>query len=400
MRRRVLVTDAGRGSSVAIIRSLGRAGWDVAAADSDVRSLGFRSRYAKWKVLYPPPETHAHDAARVIAETTKRLGVALVVPVTDDVILPLAAIRQEFDGVAVLAMPSDNALGIVADKAATLELAARLGVPVPQSRVVHDATEAKAAADDLAWPVVIKPPASRTLVAGGGIRRHEVRYACDAAELAAELAGVAKWPLLLQEYCAGEGHGVELLLREGRPLAAFQHRRLREVPVSGGASSYRESVPLDPILRHHSVALLASLQFTGLAMVEFRIGERGPMLMEINGRIWGSLPLAVKSGMDFPLLMASMYLGDAPSDKMLTRYRTGVRSRNLRLEVAWIRSILRGQRRHCLGQRSRLGAIPVALRLAWPPDGYDVLCADDPLPGLAELPNIIGDGLQRMRRRQ
>ena len=40
----VLVTDAGRGSAISIIRALGRSKWRVIAADSDVKSLGFRSR--------------------------------------------------------------------------------------------------------------------------------------------------------------------------------------------------------------------------------------------------------------------------------------------------------------------------------------------------------------------
>ena len=62
--------------------------------------------------------------------------------------------------------------------------------------------------------------------------------------------------VLLQEYYRGSGQGVELLMHAGRPLAAFQHRRLREVPVNGGASAFRESVPLDGELYRHSVRLL------------------------------------------------------------------------------------------------------------------------------------------------
>ena len=55
---------------------------------------------------------------------------------------------------------------------------------------------------------------------------------------------VGRCAVLLQEYGPGEAHGVELLLVDGRPLAAFQHRRIHEVPLTGGASSLRESVPL------------------------------------------------------------------------------------------------------------------------------------------------------------
>ena len=60
--------------------------------------------------------------------------------------------------------------------------------------------------------------------------------------------------MLLQRYHAGEGHGVELLCDRGEPLAAFQHRRLHEVPITGGASALRESVPVDPTLLDYSAA--------------------------------------------------------------------------------------------------------------------------------------------------
>ena len=63
--------------------------------------------------------------------------------------------------------------------------------------------------------------------------------------------------------------------------------------MTGGASSYRESVALDARLLEDSVRLLQALRWTGLAMVEFKVGADGYHLMEINGRVWGSLPLAV-----------------------------------------------------------------------------------------------------------
>jgi predicted ATP-grasp superfamily ATP-dependent carboligase len=322
------------------------------------------------------------------------------VPVTDDVILPLRAIRASFDGVAVLAMPSSEALTIVTDKVATLRLAERIGVPVPRSRVVGSAAEARQAIDDLDWPVVVKPLRSRTY-AGAGIRRHEVSYACDRTELDRALEHEGSGPVLLQEYCIGEGHGVELLTCEGRPLAALQHRRLREVPVTGGASSFRETVPMDPALYGYSTAMLERLRYTGLAMVEFRVGRNGARLMEINGRIWGSLPLAVKSGLDFPALMARMYLGEQPEcDGVRRDYRVGVRSRNLLLEVNWIGSVLLGPRRPCPPLPPRRQAIGVAARLLYPGDGYDVLSLSDPLPGLAELTKVVRASVNGVRRRR
>ncbi len=110
--------------------------------------------------------------------------------------------------------------------------------------------------------------------------------------------------------------------------------------------------------------------------------------MEINGRIWGSLPLAVKSGMDFPARLADLYLGGgmATNGRPATDYRVGVRSRNLELEVVWIGSTLRGNRRYpFLPAPRRREAVTAAARLVLPGDGFDILSLDDPRPGLVEL---------------
>ena len=175
----------------------------------------------------------------------------------------------------------------------------------------------------------------------------------------------------------------------------FQHRRLHEVPITGGASALRESVPVDPTLLDYSVRLLRELAWTGLAMVEFRVGPAGPMLMEINGRVWGSLPLAVKSGVDFPAKLVQLHLGPevfGPGGHVNGGTpRIGVRSRNIGLELVWIASVLRKDRRYpFLPAPSRADGVRAALRLPHPADGFDVLERDDLRPGLAELAGVAG----------
>jgi predicted ATP-grasp superfamily ATP-dependent carboligase len=390
--RRVLVTDAGRTSAIAIMRSLGRRGWHVVAADADRDSVGFRSRYASERLCYPDPAADPGGAAATILEAAERGRIDLLVPVTDELVLPLAAARERLPAGCVLAVSDDEGLAATGSKVATLELAHRLGVPTPPTAVVRTPDEAVEAAPDLGWPVVVKPAVSR-LRTEGGIERFTVAYANDRAELVARMEAVGgRTSVLLQRYLPGEGHGVELLMAGGRPLAAFQHHRLREVPITGGASSFRESVALDPELLDASVRLLQALSWTGLAMVEFRVGADGPSLMEVNGRIWGSLPLAVRAGMDFPARMASLFVdGPPPEGPVDTTYRTGVRSRNLSLDVVWIGSTLRRRRRYpYLAAPRRRQALAAAAGLLRPGDGYDLLEADDPGPALAELRGLAG----------
>jgi predicted ATP-grasp superfamily ATP-dependent carboligase len=389
----ILVTDAGRGSALAIIRSLGRKGWRVIAADSDPHSLGFRSRYT-WKPLcYPSPKQAPQGCVDALFQAVQIHAVDLIIPVTDEVILPLSAERARFAGLTQLAVAEPAALEVVRDKLKTLELAGQVGVPAPRTALVHTVLEAHEQGQSFSWPIVLKPRVSRLYRNGAAIETYTVCYAETPRQLAQQMARFAgRCPVLLQEYYAGVGEGVELLLHAGRPLAAFQHRRLREVPIHGGASALRESVPLDPTLYDYAVRLLGALRWTGLAMVEFKIGAQGPKLMEINGRVWGSLPLAVFSGMDFPGRLAELYLQGPPVAQraLAAEYTVGVRARNLELEMLWIAAVLRGKRRYpFLPMPTRRQGVAALLELFNPTYKFDILSLTDPGPGLAELPKII-----------
>jgi predicted ATP-grasp superfamily ATP-dependent carboligase len=391
---RVIVTDAARGSAVAIIRSLGRHGAHVIAADSERRSPGFYSRFAAERLLYPRPDANPEGVVETLLRAAVERDVDLIVPVTDDVIVPLSGARPRFDGVCALAIAPVDALAASRDKLATLELARSLGVPTPRTALVSSAAEARHEATSLGWPVVLKPQASRVYGADEAtLETMNVTYA-DGPELLEErMRGFeGRCAVLLQEYCSGEGHGVELLTERGRPIAAFQHHRLREVPTTGGASSYRESVALDPVLYDYSVRMLEALEWTGLAMVEFKTGPRGPMLMEINGRVWGSLPLAIRSGVDFPAGLLDLHLGNGHRNGGPTNngYRVGTRARNLELEMLWIGSVLRGRPRHpYLAHPPRRAALRAIAELVSGPGGFDMGDPEDRRPAVVELGRIV-----------
>jgi predicted ATP-grasp superfamily ATP-dependent carboligase len=402
--RRVLITDAGRGSAVAFIRSLGRRGWKVTAADADPASPGFRSRFTTDRLLYPRPSERPDAVVEAILARVQRDGIDLVVPITDELLLPLAEARDRFAGLTTLAVPDAAGLAVTHDKSSTFALAERLGVPVPPTRIVDSGADVTSAGAELGYPVVVKPVASREVLPDRTITSHVVSYAADPAALAARLAALpAGTRVLLQRWLPGDGMGVELLMDHGQPLAAFEHRRLREFPPTGGASSLRESVPLDEDLYENAVRMLAELDWTGLAMVEFRRGRDGiGYLMEINGRVWGSLPLAVRAGIDFPGEVAELFVGNAPVTGRTapeTTYRPGVRARNLRLDVAWIGSVLSGRRRQPgMPWPSRRKALGAMASLLDPRIGDDLMSWSDPTPGLAQLGTIVRDALRDQRR--
>ncbi len=367
------------------------------AADADALSPGLYSRFTHDRARYPAPRKDPDQTVAAIRDLVRDRRVDVIVPVTDDVIAPLAAAGRDVIGCEIAGPPA-TALAKTQDKRATLELAERLGIPTPRTRIVRTVSDAMAAASPLGWPLVLKPERSKRYERGRPLDTFAVTYAENEVQLRGKVGAIAGGSaILLQEYCAGEGHGVGMLLHEGRPLAAFQHHRLHEFPLTGGTSSYRESVALDPVLYDHSLRLLGALRWTGIALVEFKIGDRGPRLMEVNGRVWGSLPLAVKSGVDFPARWLEFYRSGPPDDGTApqTTYLVGVRSRDLATEVAWIHSVLFGRRSYAFERRpAPLTALSAAVALL-SPLGHDVRSLADPVPGLIELARIAVVGLRR-----
>jgi predicted ATP-grasp superfamily ATP-dependent carboligase len=334
---RVLVTDGAERSALAVVRSLGRAGHEVLVAATRPRSLAAASRFCAAEVVTAPPLEEPAGFADALAAACSARGVALVVPVTDASMGAVLARRDALGGARV-PVGDASAYARLSDKAAAGAAAATLGIRVPRQCVATTANDIDTAA--LRYPVVAKP--ARSVGERDGARRkHGVRHAATRAELERVLAALpaTAFPLLVQERVVGPGLGVFLLVWDGALLASFAHRRIREKPPAGGVSVYAESVALDAGLLARSRALIDAFGFAGVAMVEYKVdaatGE--PVLMEINGRFWGTLQLAIDAGVDFPRLLVDAALGGPVAP--VTRWRVGVKSRWLWGDVdhAWAR---------------------------------------------------------------
>lgn len=398
----VLVTDADRGSALAIIRSLDRQGWRVIAGASDALSPGFHSRHTQERILYPSPLSDGNRFTDVVLDVVRTKDVDLIIPVTEEVILHFARERERFEKLCQIAMPDTSLLDLTRDKAKTIELARRLDVPVPRTFPVETEEEAVARAQMLRWPIVLKPTLSRRFDARTGkIDKLSVSYADDVETLRRQMrAYEGRSPVLLQEYYRGVGMGVELLAWDGQPLAVFQHRRICEIPVQGGASALRQSVALDPQLYEYARRLTEAMEWTGLLMIEFKVGEQGPKLMEINGRVWGSLPLASASGMDFPARLADLYRRSPlePNGNPSTDYRRGVQAADAEMLLLWLLQVLWGVRSYdFLPFPERREALPVLRRVLSPRLQYDILSLRDPVPGIMVALRLGRKGFCKIR---
>jgi predicted ATP-grasp superfamily ATP-dependent carboligase len=339
---RVLVTDGNSRAALAVTRSLGRSGHEVLVGDRRSRSLARSSRYCAAGVVYPDPFLDPDGFLASIEREVRDRRIDILLPITDVPTLLISQHRAAFEAHCRLPLPSERALDRAADKVDTLKTAMRLGVPTPRSWFLADP-----AADidpELPYPVVIKPHRSRVRTASGWIGS-TVSYAETANDLKRALnnRSPAEFPIILQEVIKGPGIGFFACYHRRTPVAVFSHRRIREKPPSGGVSVLCESVAMEPRIRESSQRLLEDLQWeSGVAMVEFKMDQRDnmPRLMEINGRFWGSLQLAIDAGVDFPRILIDT-LNAAPPKP--SAYRVGVQSRWL---LGDLDSLLQRLRRH------------------------------------------------------
>ena len=323
----VLILDGNQRSALAATRSLGRRGIPVTVADETGRSLAGSSRYCQEHFSYPSPTERPDDFLAAIQRNVAARAVRVILPMTEVSAYLLATNRDQF-APAVVPLPDADKWGQIADKCRLLQLAQQLQVPAPTTLFPANADELAAAAEHIGFPVVLKPCLSKIWSRGRctATAVHVVRNPSELDTLTAAHGYLRDFPLAIQAYVPGSGLGVFALYDHGKAVAFFAHRRIREKPPRGGVSVLSESVAVRADLQTYATRLLDHVQWHGVAMVEFRGTADGiPHLMEINPRFWGSLQLAIDSGVDFPGMLYDLALGTAPAP--LAAYRTGVRSR-------------------------------------------------------------------------
>lgn len=314
MNDRVLVLDGHTTQALACVRSLARAGCTILVASDRRRPLGAWSRYCRAVFRLSGESLDAFAELRAWA---RERGATVVLPLTERSCVLCDLARDEWQGLGItVACAPGHMLRLAFDKARTVEIAERCGVRTPRSIVPGSPAEATAAAASVGFPCVVKPRFSNAWDGSRFLPDRGTRYAAspDALDAAIEATKQGNcWPLI-QSFEDGTGKGVFALCDRGRIVAWFAHERLRDVRPSGSGSSLRRSIALEAHLREPAERLLRAMEWHGPAMVEFRDdGVRPPCLMEVNGRFWGSLQLAIAAGVDFPALWLALLRGEEPS---------------------------------------------------------------------------------------
>ena len=381
LRADALVTNGQSRIGLNIARSLGRAGLRVVLGVPRPASPGSVSRYVSGHFVHPMASRFPEAFVETLAQEVDRWQPKLVIPADDASLAVLSRAADRFVGKTILACPPYPTVRQVLDKEATLALAARLDVPAPVTVRLDPERPLEPQLAALRYPVILKPRLKRL---EGEHNEVKVLYCADRGDLLRQLSARGReqqW--VLQEYVPGTDVGLVTLAQRGRPLVWFQQRSLRDLPP-GGLSVLRVAEPPDPRLQEYSARILGALGWDGLAMVEFRVNRRGhSVLLEVNGRFWGSLALALAAGMDFPLwLYRYLVEGDLPPPRA---YRAGVRCRWLVGELERLEDLLRGLPGDPMDAPSRLRATWDFLTGFLATSHYDEFATGDLRPGLVDI---------------
>lgn len=307
-----IVTDVHYRMSLALIRDLAQAGVEVITCEQDrcrdsrtSPALGALSRYVSRHVWLPG----GTDGLEALLSLCRETGLGrdcrpALLPAGAATLALIAENRERFEPLCGLCVPTAEQLDLLNSKPRLAGLAARLGVPLPESMAPGE--DLDRFLDRQGLPCVIKPACGEKLGLTAAARyavastREEARAAWE------RFSRLAGEPPVVQGYLPGRALGCSVLARSGQAMAAICHQRVREYPVSGGPSSCCQCVEREDI-RAYAARLTAETDLTGLAMFEFKEDRDGaPRLLECNPRVWGTFPLTRVSGSGIPLLWCAL----------------------------------------------------------------------------------------------
>jgi hypothetical protein len=130
-------------------------------------------------------------------------------------------------------------------------------------------------------------------------------------------------------------------------------------------------------------------------MVEYKQSLYGGLiLMEINGRPWGSIALPIASGIDYPAYLIRWYLERTPPP-VKEAYRNGTIARRMIGELRHLTNVRKGKPAGWPGDYPRFWSSFLRVAVPWYPGmHYDDIWLTDLRPGLAEFKEWISARLR------
>ena len=281
-------------TSLTVCRLLGQAGHTVIAGRSKPTSAE-KSRYVTEVWQHPPADNNTEEfIASLTAFLAKRPDITLLLPVAE-FMLQLIIPHQE----SIPTKVACNDRGLIkacTDKAAMLELAQELRVPVPTFEIAKSKDALTISAEKIGFPCVVKPAANIPTYPKIWILR-------DQDDLDRQFQ---PWPklldtLIVEPWVGGIRFNRYFIAKAGKILQSIDVRIARtHLPDGSGYAVEGISVADNPLMDSHCDALMQSLEYNGIGCIQFLVDEAAGKVsfLEINARLPGNYAFAHYCGLD------------------------------------------------------------------------------------------------------
>jgi D-aspartate ligase len=324
-----------------------------------------------------------------LAELGGELGSrAVLVPCTDLSVLEISRHRQALGAWYHLALPDEEVVEMLVDKARFAAFARERGLPIPTTFVLRTGADVEAAAGAIRFPAILKPTVKTPAWSGeAGAKAFRVN---GPDELARLFERCSPWAdsLIVQEWIPG-GDGEQFTCNcyfdeAGEPLVTFTTRKVRQWPPFGGEACLSEESRNEAVERE-TVRLYRAVRHHGLGYLEMKRDPRtgAHLIVEPNvGRPTGRSASAEAAGVELLMTMYCELLGRPLPAAREQRY-LGTKWIHLRrdLQSALFRW-WRGELTVREWVRSLRGPLVEPL-FSW----------RDPVPFWADLARVFGDAL-------
>jgi D-aspartate ligase len=366
---------------LAVVRSLGRRGIPVCVLEPGDHRLAALSRYTCRTVGWSARHSEEEKLKFLIHLADDR-GIRnwMLFPTGDEDAAFVSRHHQTLRQYFELTTAPWEVLQRAYNKKLAYQLADEVGVGRPWT--IYPSNRAEVEACSCQFPVILKPAYNsgfNRFTASKAWRvdtREQLLARYDEAKTLVDSSN-----LMIQELIPGGGESqfsYTALTREGRPLASLTARRARQFPMDfGRASTFVETIE-DSASAAAGIRLLGALKYTGIAEVEFKRDPRDGKLklLDINPRVWGWHSLCGSAGVDYPYLLWLLTIGEPIPP---TKARVGTRWVRMSTDLPTaIREVLAGR----LPLRAYLRTLRAPLASA-------IYAADDPLPGILEIPLLV-----------
>lgn len=304
---RALIVTLGRArGALAAVRALHDAGWVVGVGTPAGDDMVTASRWCTRRHVVPRPRGDAEAFIDGVRRAVHEGGYDVVFGGADDWMAALATYRESIP--ARVAHPPAHVVTAALDKVGLAARAAAVGINAPRTELAT-----REVMDGWDGPVVVKcrahwRPGHQHAYRVEARRYPDMPSATDQIEL---LRGAGLEPVL-QTPLDGQLCALIGLVHAGRLVGRVQQDTSRLWPTPSGVSSRAVTVPLDETLAARASALLAGLGWEGLVELQFLRDQAGvPHLIDLNGRFYGSMALALAAGPNLPHAWGRQTLGHA-----------------------------------------------------------------------------------------